>query len=769
MMRRIHIIYIAALVAAVAVAGGCSTTRRLADGEILYTGVKKMKIESTTGEDVPGAVESVVKAPLGVKPNNPLFSPYIRTPLPIGLWAYNAFYTERQTGFRAWVFRNLAKAPVLVSDVQPDLRVKLVRDILDNHGYFGSSASYETVPVREGKTARISYQVNVPAPWYYSSIEFPAIQEPVTRAIDSLRADSKIRVGDRYDIDSLTDERVRITNALRNDSYYYFRPDYLEYLADTTRERFSVDLRMVMAKGIPEAALRPYRIGDINIQIYNLDDSGPMTYEVLPNGTRIWYQEPLKVRPKIFQRTIAIASGEAARVEDINTTLTNLTRMGIFRYVNMTVTPLDAIKPTDETLDMTISMAMDTPMDAELEVDVSQKSSNFVGPKAAFSVRHKNFLHGGEVFTVRVNGGYEWQTGKQAEGSRINSYEVGLSSSLTFPRLVAPGFIRRNRFDTRTTYQIGADLLNRPKFFRMMSASGSIAYNFQTSRSSFHDFTLFRLTYNRLLGTTSEFDEMLAQKEALKRSFADQFIPAAQYTYTWDRRVGRGGRDRFVWQTSAMSSGNLFSGIYSLFGVKGTKKLFGVRFSQFVKLTTEVKYFKQLGGSVLASRLFVGAAHPYGNSGYLDLPFSEQFAIGGANSIRGYTIRTVGPGSFRSDPDKAYGYFDQTGDFKLEMNVELRFPIVADLYGAVFLDAGNIWLLGNDPERPGSKLQMKNFFSDVATGTGVGLRYDLGFIVVRADFGLGLHAPYGSKKDGYFNAFRTKGGRGFHLAVGYPF
>ena len=753
-------------------AAGCSTTRRLGEGETLYTGVKKMEIESLTGENVQGAVESAVKSQLSVKPNNPLLSPWVRTPLPVGLWTYNAFYTERQTGLRAWLFRNFAKAPVLISDVQPDLRMNVVRDILDNHGYFGSTASCEIVPVRKGKTARISYRVGIPAAWHYSSVEFPAVQGPVTQAIDSLRRWSLIQTGDRYDIDSLTNERVRITNALRNNSYYYFRPEYIEYLADTTRQHLGVDLRMEMAQGIPEAALQPYRIGNIIIQIYNTEDDGTaaMMFETLPNGMMIYYQEPLKIRPKIFQRTITIQSGRPARVRDINTTLTNLTKMGIFRYVNMTVTPLDLIKPGAETLDMTISMAMDKPMNAELEFDMSQKSSNFVGPKAAFSVRHKNFIGGGEIFSVKVNGGYEWQTGHKTggKGSRINSYEVGLSSSLTFPRLVAPGFIRRsNRFETHTTYQLGADLLNRPSYFKMLSASGSIAYRFQSSRRSFHDFTLFKLTYNRLLSTTDVFDELLSQRRALRQSFDDQFIPLMSYTYTYDRRMGSGRRDRFVWQMSPTSSGNLFSGIYSLFGVKGEKKLFGLRFSQFVKLTNEVKYFKQVGRSTLAMRLFAGAAYAYGNSGYLELPFSEQFAIGGANSIRAYTIRTVGPGSFRSD--KEYGNLDQTGDFKLETNIELRIPVVAGLQTAVFLDAGNIWMLGSDPDRPGSRLKAKTFLNDVATGTGVGLRYDLGFLVIRGDFGVGLHLPYPTGRRGYFNAFWTKQARTFHLAIGYPF
>lgn len=768
--------YIWLLAAAVLLAAGCSTTRRLADGEVLYTGVRKMEVEHAEGEKMPSAVESAVKSPLSVKPNNPLFSPYVRTPLPIGLWAYNAFYTERQTGVKAWIFRNFAKKPVLMSDVKPELRTSVVQDILDNHGYFGSTARYEIIPKKNPKKARVSYFVDVARPWYLGNVEYPPVKDSVTRVIDSLKAGSLIREGGRYDIDTLSDERVRITNYLRNNSYYYFRPDYIEYLADTTRQRYEVDLRMVMASGIPAAALQPYRIGDVNIQIYSSigrGDADTSSY----NDMKIWYQKPLRVRPKIFRRTLTFEPGQPAKVDEINSTLTNLTKLGIFRYVNMTVTPLDSLKAGDDKLDLTLTMAMDNPIDAELEVDFSYKSSSFIGPKAGFSIRNKNFLKGGEVFSVKLNGGYEWQTGNtssQVNASTINSYEFGLNASLMLPRLVAPGFILkrdRNNYDNRTTYQIGADLLNRPKFFKMLSLNGSFSYDFQTSPVSFHNLTLFKLTYNRLLSTTAEFDETMRSNEAIRRSFENQLIPSLSYTYTLNRRVGRSGRDQIVWTSTAMSAGNLFAGLFKLFRAKGTYTIFGNPFSQFVKGTTELKYYKQLGkgdNMTLATRFMVGAGHAYGNWPYL--PYTEQFTIGGANSIRAFTIRSLGPGSYRPPKDKAFGYFDQAGTFKLEANLEFRFRIVGDLHGAVFLDAGNIWLLENDPARPGGKLTGRDFFRDIATGTGAGLRYDLSFLVIRADLGIGIHTPYPNPdKKGYYNIPRFKDGLGFHLAIGYPF
>lgn len=725
-----------------------------------------------TGERVPSEIQSAIREPLNVRPNNPLFSPYVRTPLPIGLWAYNAFYTERQTGFRAWMFRTFGRPPVLMEEnVQPELRMQLIENILDDHGYFNSRAEYEIVPRRNPRKARIRYYIDVAEPWFYSRVEYPPVRNDVTRAIRSLVPHTKLHAGDRFDIDTLSAERIRITNSLRNDSYYYFRPEYIEYLADTTQVRGEVDLRMITASGIPDAALRPYRIGRVDVRIYSTDGRGEGV-DTAYNDVKIWYQKPLKIRPNIFRRTLTIAPGQPASVDNINQTLTNFSRLGIFRFVNMTVTPLDSLKPDDTTIDMTLSMAMAFPLDAELEADFSSKSNNFIGPGVTFGVRNRNFLKGGEVFTARLNANYEWQTGNtrnQANSSTINSYEFGATASLMFPRLLAPGFIRRNKFDTRTSFLFGANLLNRPNFFRMLSLDFSTAYDFQTSPTSFHNLTLLKFVYNRLLTTTAAFDDIIAEDALIRRSFEDRLIPSASYTYRFDKRIGRGRRDRIMWQTTAISAGNILAAAYGIFGAKVPKKIFGNTFSQFVKGETELRYFKAVGkNSTIASRMIVGAGHAYGNSDVM--PYTEQFTIGGAYSIRAFTIRSIGPGSFRPDPDKIHGYFDQVGTFKLEANVEYRFPVFGQLHGAVFVDAGNIWLLREDPERPGGKLTAKNFFSDVALGTGAGLRYDLGIIVIRADLGIALHTPYKNPdKPGYYNISRFRDGLGFHLAIGYPF
>ncbi len=197
------------------------------------------------------------------------------------------------------------------------------------------------------------------------------------------------------------------------------------------------------------------------------------------------------------------------------------------------------------------------------------------------------------------------------------------------------------------------------------------------------------------------------ENPAIAMSFRNQFVPSINYTYTFDKTYGRTGNRRFYWQNSVTSAGNILSGVLSLFGSKQPQHLFGNRFSQFVKEVSEVKFYHRIGrrNNWLATRFLVGVGYAYGNSEVM--PYSEQFYIGGANSIRAFTIRSLGPGSYRPPADDRNGYLDQTGDFKLEANVEYRFGIMGRLNGAVFLDAGNIWLLKKDPKRPGAELKWK--------------------------------------------------------------
>ncbi|MDE5636283.1 MAG: BamA/TamA family outer membrane protein, partial [Muribaculaceae bacterium] len=276
----------------------------------------------------------------------------------------------------------------------------------------------------------------------------------------------------------------------------------------------------------------------------------------------------------------------------------------------------------------------------------------------------------------------------------------------------------------------------------------------------------FKLTYTKLINTTHAFDSITAANPAIALSFRSQFIPQIAYTYNYNRYFDRDNGLNVTW--SVQEAGNVLWGIYRACGIKGEKELFGTPFSQFVKGQLQVVYNRRLwGDNWLVSRVAVGAAHAYGNS--TQVPYSEQFYVGGANSIRAFTVRSIGPGSYHAPSDQADGYFDQTGTFKFEANVEYRFPIAGPLHGAIFMDSGNVWLLKNDPQRPGGRLRASSFLDDIALGTGCGLRFDISMLVVRADLGIGLHAPYDTGRSGYYNMTSFGKSLAFHLAIGYPF
>ncbi|MBP5498480.1 MAG: BamA/TamA family outer membrane protein, partial [Muribaculaceae bacterium] len=414
-----------------------------------------------------------------------------------------------------------------------------------------------------------------------------------------------------------------------------------------------------------------------------------------------------------------------------------------------------------------INCTTDAPYEVKFEVQGTTKSNSYIGPGMSLSVSNKNVWGGGEQLSGKVKASYEWLTGGSGgSNGSTNSYEFGGEISLALQRLLAPSFVDRSRrYVNWTRFSLSGSILNRPKYFKMLQLGGSIAYEWHANRYSLNEFIPFKLTYTKLISHTDVFEQALFENPALALSFQDVFIPQMQYNYTYDRTIGA---DDITFSASVTEAGNIFAGLWSMCGAKGTKKMLGTPFSQFVKGQVQVVWKHYMGTeSCIAGRVMVGAAYAYGNSD--EVPFSEQFYVGGANSIRAFAVRTIGPGSYAPVNRDIYSFYDQTGTFKFETNWEYRFPLFSYFKGAFFVDAGNVWLLKDDPYKPGGKLTAKSFFKDMAVGTGIGLRFDMQMLVVRADLGLAIHAPYDTGKGGYFNIPRFKDAVAFHLAIGYPF
>jgi len=771
-MKTRNYIHIAYCLILCTVAASCSTTKNLPEGETLYTGIKKTVIANEDKTLAGTNTLEEVNAALACPPNNALLgSSSIRIPFPMGLWIYNDFVKYKK-GLGKWIFNKLAAKPVLISTVNPELRTKIAANLLHDYGYFNGTVGYEVIPTKK-RQAKINYTIDMQNPYLLDSVMYPGYSIKADSLIHATWNERLLRKGDNFSVVSLEAERQRLSSLFRNHGFFYFRPEFINFRADTLQAPGKVSLKVIPKPGLPPSAVRQWYLGNSSVYITGYKGNAP-TDSVEYKGIKIFYSgKRPSVRPAVIYHRFHFEKGDLYSQQKQMDTQEGLNRLGIFRFAEMQYTPRDTAS-TCNVLDLTINTALDLPLEGELELNVTTKSNDLTGPGAIFSVSKHNFFRGGETFSVKLKGSYEWQTNSEDKSSALNSYELGAEAALDFPRVVFPWVGKRVfNYPATTTFKLYADQLNRPKFFKILAFGGNATYNFQPTQTSRHAITPLKLTFNLLQHRTTRFDSIVQDNRSLELSLANQFIPAMSYTYTYDDAPITTKRNHLWWETSVTSAGNITSAIYAAFGKsfkEKRKNLMGNPFAQFMKLTSEIRYNIKLNSKQnLAMRLMGGVLASYGNAEMNSAPYSEQFYIGGANSIRAFTARGVGPGSYHPAQENKYSYIDQTGNLKLEANIEYRFNILGDLYGATFLDAGNVWLLKEDPARPGGVITGKNFLKEVALGTGVGLRYDLTFLVLRLDMGIALHDPWETGKKGYYNIPRFKDGIGIHLAIGYPF
>ena len=755
---------------------GCSATRHIADGEQLYTGIKHIDIkgekEYATGSIGQQAMDEVVAA-LSCPPNGAIAGSSTMRGFSIGLWWYNTFYNSKNKIGR-WLFDTFGDAPVLISKVNPELRARVANNVLKYYGYFNGNVESEIITHRQNsKKAKVAYCNTLHRPYRYDSIEYRGFTGKADSLINATKNERLIRKGEQFSANAINSERERINSLLRNNGYYYYQPTFTRILADTINTPGLAQMRIEPQPGLPARSNRPYCIGNINIHLLKngatLSRNGGNDTIKGRSFTYIYNGKKPPVRPGTMLRNIFMRRGEPYSQEAQQKTVSRLSQINIFSSANLTFTP----RGDSDTLDLGITAQLDKPYDFTFEMNVTSKSNNQIGPGSVISLSRKNLFRGGETLTMSLKGSYEWQTKDEGitDKDLLNSWEMGADVSLTFPRLFLPFFQRKlMRIPASTSVRVYVDRLNRSGFFRMIHLGGDLSYKIYTKSTTTHTITPLRLTFDLLRDTSEKFDEIVADNRSLQNSFRDQFIPAMQYTFTYDNIKTR-HRNKSYFEGSVTAAGNITSLAFCAFG-KGwnekDKHLFENPYAQFVKVTAELRQLYRIDrNNFIATRIMAGILHSYGNAEYA--PYSEQFYIGGANSLRAFTVRTVGPGSFHPAAETRYSYLDETGTLKLEANIEYRFRIISELHGALFVDAGNIWLTKRDESRPGGEITMKNFAKDIALNTGFGVRYDLDFLVLRLDFGLGLHAPYKTDKKGYFNLSPFGDGFAWHFAIGYPF
>jgi len=764
----------------------CSETKNIPDGDRLYTGLKHIKYSNYEKGDYFTETQKEIEAALATEPNGSLFgSSYHRNPFAYGLRVWNA-YSGKDSKTAKWITKTFGQTPVLINWVNPELRSSVAQAVLRNHGYFDGKVTHEIIDEKNPKKTKIAYYVEMNHLYTLDSIRYVGFPTVGQALIDSTMQEAEIAKGDPFNVASLNSERSRIATLFRNNGYYYYQSDYASYLADTLQVPGKVQLNLQMAQDIPEKAKHKWYIGKVNVEIRKtfmerLQDSiHHRSLTIRFNG-----KKP-PIRPRVIFNDLRIRPGVEYNYDNYLYTANKINSTGSFSMTDLQFVPRDTTSSCD-TLDFTLNCVLDKPYDVYVETNYISKNTGRNGPQLVLGFAKRNAFRGGEKLSVNLNGSYEWQSGKGISGlfnpsNSETTYEYGWDATLELPRLVnpfrdshkrpKPGERRKKRkpyYSTPSTYiKAASDVINRAGYFRMHSVSGELTYRWQPTATLQHEFTPLGIDYQFKNSTSAAFDSICLVNPYLLVTMQDQFITRMKYTITYTSPTNY--RNPIYASLSVSESANLLSLGYMAFGKKWNdkeKKLFNNPYAQFVKIEGTFRKNWQLAEKKnLVAHINAGVIYSYGNS--TNAPYLEQFYAGGANGVRAFQVRGIGPGSFYIGDNK-YSYLFQTGDVKFLANLEYRCNLFGNLYGAAFLDAGNVWTLKNDDLRANSKISFRNFFDQLATGTGIGLRYDLEFLIVRLDWGIAIHCPYDTGRSGYFNVNKFSDCQCLHFAVGMPF
>ena len=787
-MRMKRIIYILPLLLV-----SCSMTKDIPEGDQLFTGLKAITYTATPKDESPVAVQNLsvtkeeVEAALATAPNGAIFgSSYHRMPFSLGVAIWNK-YANKDSGFARWMTKTLGKQPVLMSWVNPELRASVAKSVLRNHGYFNGQVNYETIPQKNPKTAKISYDVNPGRLYTLDSIGYFGFPAEADSLIHATIADSPVHTGDAFSVSNLEAERNRVSTLLRNNGYYYYQPGYASWLADTIAVDGKVQLRFQLANSVPVAATHKWYLGRININMKKTfmeqatDSFSGRFFTIRFSGKRP------PIRPRVLMADMKLRPRQMYSYDNYVESASKINALGLFSSTNFSFAPRDTTAACD-TLDLTLNCVFDKPWDFYVETNFNARTVGRMGPELRMGLVRRNAFHGGEKIDFNVHGSYEWAT---SQGSSMNNYEYGIDASVEFPRIIAPFYggnrirrdkqgriIRRRRFYSTpsTIAKLSTDIIYRPGYYKMHVVAGEWTYRWRTSAQSSHEFSPINVKYQFMNSHTESFDEVVRKNPYLAATMQDYFIPEMRYTYTYTSPSSL--RNPIRWETTIAESGNLTSLAMLAAGKKWNDKdklLFKNPYSQFVKVETDFSKTWSLGtNGKLVGHVNAGFIYPFGNSDWE--PITEQFYVGGASSIRAFAIREIGPGTFPGFKDKAYSYLMQNGEIRFVCNLEYRHRLFGNLHGAIFLDAGNVWNFDDNFEEDfkeivdfNTKFRFKDFLRELAVGTGIGLRYDLDFLVLRLDWGIGLHVPYKTDKSGFYNMPNFKNSHTLNFAIGYPF
>ena len=776
----------------------CSMTKGLPEDDQLFTGLKKtvwtdVPQESPYQEHLESTMDEL-EAALATEPNGSLFgSSRLTVPWSWHMWVYNTF-SGKESKFARWMTKSFGKAPVLMSKVNPTLRASVARSVLQNNGYFRGNVTYELFPQKNPKKSKIGYTVTFDSLYTIDSVQYVNFPREMQALIDSTSEERAIHTNDPFSLNALNTERNRVSMLFRNNGYYFYNTNYASYLADTFAVANKARLRFQMAEGLPPEALHKWYIGNIDI-LFRRSVAEQLTDSIKGRHLTIHFSgKKSPIRPSVVLKDMRLRSRQEYSYEKLQESASLINSNGVFSNTDFRFTP----RPDTDTLDLRLSCTFDKPYDFYIEGNAIGRTNGRYGPMLKVGITKRNTFRAAEKLDINLHGSYDFSLNDK---SRESNYQIGADVSLEFPRLLIPFYdplrirrdkngrpIRRRRYyATPTTLaKISADIVSRPDYYKMTIVSGEWTYSWQKTATSRYEFSPLTTKYQFKNSVTEKYDSLVRENPYLNRTMDDYFIPKMRFSYIYNSPATQ--RHPIRWDTSIEESGNLLSLAGVVFGKDWNardKRLFDNPYAQFLKLETDFTKTWSMGEeSKLVAHVNAGVVWSYGNSE--EAPYSEEFYVGGANSIRAFAVRDIGPGAFsdRGATGKQWKqlfYLMRNGDMKFVANLEYRMPLFGNMKGAVFLDAGNVWRLKKpddydslDPDYrewlDDMFFKPSRFLNDLALGTGIGLRYDMGFLVVRVDWGVGIHIPCNNGISRYFfNVERFRDLHTLHFAIGYPF
>ncbi|KLT68924.1 BamA/TamA family outer membrane protein [Flavobacterium sp. ABG] len=746
---------------------GCSNTKYLPEGDLLYTGGTVTVKDTILNKKDRKALESELETLLRPKPNKQILG------LKPKLWFYNiAGDPKKQKGIRYWLRNKVGEAPVLFSKVDLEYNASVLRNFAENRGYFKTRVSTDSTVKDKRVTAE--YIVIPKKQYKIKSVTFPQDSSEIAKVISKTSRRSLLKVGNPYDLDVIKAERERIDARLKEKGYYYFNPDYILAQVDSSKGDHEVKIKLKIKEETPVKATVAYKIDKILVYPnYSLSNDSA----VYRKKDRKQYNDFTIIdtadtfKPRVFDRTIYFKKGDLYNRKDHNLTLNRFVNLGTFNFVKNEFKESDSIK---NALDSYYYLTLLPKKFIRVEVLGKTNSASYTGTEINANWNNRNFFRGAELFTVSVFGGADFQLSGQNSGKNI--YKLGAETSLTWPRFITPFRIEGNsEFVPRTKATLRYEYQKRTQLYALNSFNTSFGYLWKENIRKEHQFNIVDITYVSPNNVTPEYLEDIEEDASLGRVIEKQLIFGPTYSYTYTNTMQKRKKNTFYFNGELDLAGNI-TGLVTGANIKknDTIKIFDVPFSQYVKIKADLRHYLKLGKeSELASRIILGAGFAYGNSN--TLPTSKQFVVGGTNSIRAFRARSLGPGSYKAEVTSSDYVPDQSADLKLEFNTEYRAKLFSIVRGAVFVDAGNIWLLNADPNRPNAEIT-KDFMKQIAVGAGAGLRFDLSFLVLRTDLAFPLRIPYLPEGQrwviddiNFGSGSWRKDNLIFNIAIGYPF